>query len=154
MVIPNIQTITQCPVTALQSHGMTLLNGGTQRLIQPIGIHASFHLSQFVLIILQDLNTTVTLVHTGQNFRSQFLFRIHQVVVWQIRDFHAKISPVSYPQTPFLRNFRFNDYHPVCGTRTINSRGGSILQQSYWFHPIGIHIDHRLQIYFKTVHDQ
>ena len=154
MVIPDIQTITQCPVTTFQCYGMTLLYGSTQRLIQPISIHASLYLSQFILIILQDINTAVPLVHSGQHLRSQFFLRVHQVIIWQIRNLNAKVSPISYPQPAFFRHFRLNDNHPVCSTRTIDCRGCSILQQGNWFHPIRIHINHRLQINFKTIHDQ
>ncbi len=105
-----------------------------QRLGQPVRIHSTLDIIQFVGIRRQPagrrFSRVILVVKPGTPFQLQFFGRIKQVVICQIRIFHFVISIVGDAQLARFRCFRLHDNYTIGSLRSINSHRRSIFQQS------------------------
>ncbi len=134
--IVKVKRITEHFIPAFCRDGMfvsdtDLFHGNSQ----PIHIISHFHQFQLLIISIQIIirppRSGRRSIQSCPQLILQLFLRIHQIIIGKVRHLEIDTSVIRQLQFACFRNNGLYDNHTIGGTRTVNSRSGSIFQYRY-----------------------
>ena len=126
----------------------------SQRQYHPIGIYTTLNLSKFPVVIIDFSSKISILKKSGKTFHFQFLRSVCQTIIAQIGHFQCTGEIVRNTNFARFRSNSSNYHYTVSGTRTVNSRSGSIFKDSHTLYTARIQVIYLFNANLKSIHNK